>query len=39
VWLAFGATMQRLLRGRRALRAFTLALGVLLALSVTLIVR
>ena len=39
LWLAFGATVQRLLHGRRALRAFNLALGVLLALSVALIVR
>ena len=39
LWLAFGATVQRLLHGRRALRAFHLALGALLALSVALIVR
>jgi threonine/homoserine/homoserine lactone efflux protein len=39
VWLAFGATVHRLLRGRRALRAFNVGLGVLLALSVVLIVR
>jgi threonine/homoserine/homoserine lactone efflux protein len=39
VWLAFGAGVQRLLRGRRARRAFNLSLGVLLALSVALIVR
>jgi len=39
VWLAFGAAVQRLLRGRRARRAFNLSLGVLLALSVALIVR
>jgi threonine/homoserine/homoserine lactone efflux protein len=38
VWLAFGATVQRLLHGRRALRAFNLALAALLALSVTLVV-
>lgn len=38
LWLAFGATVQRLLRGRRALRTFNLALGALLALSVALIV-
>ena len=39
LWLAFGAAVQRLLRGRRARRAFNLSLGVLLALSVALIVR
>jgi threonine/homoserine/homoserine lactone efflux protein len=39
VWLAFGAAVQRLLRGRRAQRAFNVSLGVLLALSVALIVR
>ena len=39
LWLAFGATAQRILHGRRALKAFNLALGALLALSVTLIVR
>ena len=39
LWLAFGATVQRLLHGRPALRAFNLALGALLALSVALIVR
>jgi threonine/homoserine/homoserine lactone efflux protein len=38
VWLAFGASMHRLLRGRRARRAFNLTLGALLALSVVLIV-
>jgi threonine/homoserine/homoserine lactone efflux protein len=38
VWLAFGATVQRMLRGRR-LRIFNIAMGVLLALSVVLIVR
>jgi threonine/homoserine/homoserine lactone efflux protein len=38
-WLAFGATVQRLLRGRRARRVFNLSLGVLLAASVALIVR
>jgi threonine/homoserine/homoserine lactone efflux protein len=39
LWLAFGATVQRLLHGRRALTAFNVALGALLALSVALIVR
>jgi threonine/homoserine/homoserine lactone efflux protein len=39
VWLAFGAAVQRLLRGPRAQRAFNMSLGVLLALSVVLIVR
>jgi threonine/homoserine/homoserine lactone efflux protein len=39
LWLAFGATVQRLLRSRRALRTFNVALGVLLALSVVLIAR
>jgi threonine/homoserine/homoserine lactone efflux protein len=38
VWLAFGASVQRLLHGRRALRVFNVALGTLLALSVALIV-
>ena len=39
LWLAFGAAVQRLLRGRRAVRIFNVALGALLALSVALIVR
>jgi threonine/homoserine/homoserine lactone efflux protein len=39
VWLAFGATVQRLLRSPRRLRIFNVAMGVLLALSVVLIVR
>ena len=39
LWLAFGATVQRLLRGRRAMRIFNVTLGALLALSVALIVR
>jgi threonine/homoserine/homoserine lactone efflux protein len=39
LWLAFGAAAQRFLRGRRPRRAFNVALGVLLALSVALIVR
>jgi threonine/homoserine/homoserine lactone efflux protein len=39
LWLASGAAVQRLLQGRRARRAFSVSLGVLLALSVALIVR
>lgn len=39
LWLAFGATVQRFLRGARARRVFNLALGGLLALSVVLIAR
>src|SRR5262245_42663471 len=39
VWLAFGATVQRVLRSPRRLRVFNIAMGVLLALSVVLIVR
>src|SRR5262249_4759455 len=39
LWLAFGAAVHRLLRGRHAQRAFNVSLGVLLALSVALIVR
>lgn len=38
VWLAFGATVQRVLRGRRRLSLFNIAMGVLLALSIALIV-
>ncbi len=38
VWLAFGATVQRVLRGRRRLRAFNIAMGVLLALSIALVI-
>jgi threonine/homoserine/homoserine lactone efflux protein len=39
VWLACGATMQRLLRSTRAQRAFNLAMAALLAGSVVLFVR
>jgi threonine/homoserine/homoserine lactone efflux protein len=39
VWLAFGATAQRLLRTERARRTFNIAMGVLLAGSVVLVVR
>jgi threonine/homoserine/homoserine lactone efflux protein len=38
VWLAFGATLQRLLRGERAARIFNLAMGGLLAASVLLFI-
>jgi threonine/homoserine/homoserine lactone efflux protein len=37
VWLAFGATVQRVLRSPRRLRIFNVTMGVLLALSVALI--
>ena len=39
VWLAFGASTQRLLRTERARRTFNVAMAVLLAGSVVLIVR
>ncbi len=39
VWLAFGAGVQHVLHGRRRLRIFNIAMGVLLALSIVLIVR
>ncbi len=39
VWLAFGATVQRNLRSQRRLRAFNVAMGTLLALSIVLILR
>lgn len=38
VWLAFGATVQHVLRGRRRLRVFNIIMGALLALSIALIV-
>jgi len=38
LWLAFGATVQRLLHDRRRLRVFNVAMGALLALSIALIV-
>lgn len=38
VWLAFGATIQRILHDRRRLTLFNVAMGALLALSVALIV-
>jgi threonine/homoserine/homoserine lactone efflux protein len=37
VWLAFGATAQRLLQTTRRLRAFNITMGILLALSIALI--
>ncbi len=37
LWLGFGAAMQYLLRSDRALRAFNIAMGVLLAATVPLL--
>lgn len=39
VWLAFGAGVQRLLRGERSLQLFNLTMGAVLAASVLLFVR
>lgn len=39
LWLAFGATVQRILRSERRLRIFNVAMGALLALSIVLILR
>lgn len=39
VWLAFGATLQRVLRGKRAVRIFHVAMAALLAGSILLFVR
>jgi len=39
VWLAFGATVQHVLRTKRRLRIFNIAMGVLLALSIALVIR
>jgi len=39
LWLAFGATLQRVLRSDRSLRMFNIVMGALLALSIALIVR
>ena len=39
LWLALGATAQRVLRGGRALRIWNVLMGVLLALSIALVVR
>lgn len=39
LWLAFGATIQRILYSPRRLRVFNVAMGALLALSIVLIVR
>jgi threonine/homoserine/homoserine lactone efflux protein len=38
LWLAFGATVQRVLRSRRRLRVFNIAMGALLALSIALVI-
>jgi threonine/homoserine/homoserine lactone efflux protein len=38
-WLAFGATLQRLLRSERALRTFNVVMGVLLVASVVVLIR
>ncbi|HYB40994.1 MAG TPA: LysE family translocator [Candidatus Methylomirabilis sp.] len=39
LWLAAGATLQRVLHNRRRLRMFNITMGVLLALSIALIVH
>jgi threonine/homoserine/homoserine lactone efflux protein len=39
LWLAFGAAVQRLLHEPRRLKAFNVAMGVMLAASIALIVR
>jgi len=39
LWLAFGATVQRILHSRRRLRFFNITMGAPLALSIVLIVR
>ncbi len=39
LWLAFGATIQRILHSQRKLRVFNVAMGALLALSIVLILR
>ena len=39
LWLVFGAAVQRVLRGPRALRIFNVLMGALLALSIVLIIR
>jgi threonine/homoserine/homoserine lactone efflux protein len=39
VWLAFGATVQRLLRTPHRIRAFNVAMGALLALSIVMILH
>jgi threonine/homoserine/homoserine lactone efflux protein len=38
IWLAFGATVQRVLHNRRRVRAFNIAMAVALALSIGLII-
>ena len=39
LWLAFGATIQRILYNQRRLRVFNVTMGALLALSIVLILR
>ena len=39
VWLAFGATVHRVLQSPRRVRIFNLVMGVLLALSIVLVIR
>ena len=39
IWLAFGASLQRLLQTERAARAFNIAMGILLAGAVVLFIR
>jgi threonine/homoserine/homoserine lactone efflux protein len=39
LWLAFGATVQRILRTERALRTFNIAMGTMLAGSIVLFIR
>jgi threonine/homoserine/homoserine lactone efflux protein len=39
LWLAFGATIQRILYNQRRLKVFNVTMGALLALSIALIVR
>jgi threonine/homoserine/homoserine lactone efflux protein len=38
VWLAFGATVERILQSRRSVRVFNITMGVVLALSIALII-
>jgi threonine/homoserine/homoserine lactone efflux protein len=39
LWLAFGAAVHRIVRGRRGVRLFNVVMGALLALSIALVVR
>lgn len=39
LWLAFGATVQHVLRDRRSMRGFNIAMAALLVLSIALIIR